>query len=65
MNVFMNCPIQADGTYSIEEPTTKAGDYIDFQADMDVLAAMSNCPQERNKCNAFKLKPLRVIHYRP
>lgn len=65
MNVFMNCPIQADGTYTIEEPQSKAGDYIDFLADMDVLAALSNCPQERNPCNAFKLKPLRVIHYRP
>ena len=43
----------------------KAGDYIDFRADMDVLAAMSNCPQERNKCNAFELKLLRVMHDRP
>jgi len=65
MNVFMNCPIQADGTYTIEEPKSKAGDYIDFKADMDVLVALSNCPQERNPCNAFKLKPLRVIHYKP
>lgn len=65
MNVFMNCPIQADGTYTIEEPRSKAGDYIDFRAEMDVLAALSNCPQERNPCNAFRLKPLRVIHYRP
>lgn len=65
MNVFMNCPIQADGTFTIEEPRSKAGDYIDFKADMDVLAALSNCPQERNPCNAFRLKPLRVIHYRP
>jgi len=64
MNVFMNCPIQPDGTYTIEEPKSKAGDYVDFRADMDVLAVMSNCPQERNKCNAFELKPLRVIHYR-
>lgn len=65
MNVFMNIPIHADGSYSIELPTSKAGDYIDFTADMDVLVAMSNCPQERNKCNAFRLKPMRVIHYRP
>ncbi|MFB3073511.1 MAG: DUF1989 domain-containing protein [bacterium] len=65
MNVFMNCPIQPDGNYTIEEPKSKAGDYVDFRADMDVLVAMSNCPQERNACNAFKLKPLRVMHYRP
>lgn len=64
MNVFMNCPIQPDGSYSIELPQSKAGDYVDFTADMDVVVAMSNCPQERNKCNNFKVKPMRVIHYR-
>ena len=65
INVFMNCPIQPDGTYTIEEPTSRAGDYVDFTADIDVLVAMSNCPQERNKCNAFNPTPMRVIHYRP
>ncbi|MFQ5693716.1 MAG: DUF1989 domain-containing protein [Nitrospinota bacterium] len=65
MNVFMNCPIQPDGTYSIEPPKSKAGDYTDFRADMDVLVAVSNCPQERNPCNAFNLTPLRVVRYRP
>lgn len=65
VNVFMNCPIQPDGTFTIEEPTSKAGDYVDFTAEMDVLVAMSNCPQERNKCNAFNLTPMRLIHYRP
>ncbi len=65
MNVFMNCPIEPDGKWSIQEPKSKAGDHIDFQAEMDVLAALSNCPQEHNPCNAGDLKPLRVIHYRP
>ena len=65
MNVFMNCPSEPDGGFSIDLPKSKAGDYVDFTADMDVLAAMSNCPQERNKCNNFKAKPMRAIHYRP
>lgn len=65
MNVFMNCPIEPDGSYGIAEPTTKAGDYIDFTAEIDVLAAMSNCPQERNPCNGFNPTKMRVIHYRP
>jgi urea carboxylase-associated protein 1 len=65
MNVFMNCPVQPDGGYSIELPESKAGDYVDFTADIDVLVAMSNCPQERNKCNGFQPTPMRVIHYRP
>ena len=65
INVFMNCPIQPDGTFTIELPSSKAGDYVDFTAEMDVLVATSNCPQERNKCNNFNLTPMRAIHYRP
>ena len=63
MNVFMNCPIGADGSWSIQVPKSKAGDYIDFRAEMDVLAAFSNCPQINNACNAFRLKPLRAMVY--
>jgi urea carboxylase-associated protein 1 len=63
MNVFMNCPIGSDGNWSIQVPKSKAGDYIDFRAEMDVVAAFSNCPQVHNACNAFRLKPLRAVVY--
>ncbi len=61
----MNVPVREDGTTTIEEPVDKAGDYIDLRADMDVLAAMSNCPQVLNPCNSWKLKPLKVMLYEP
>lgn len=63
MNVFMNCPIGADGNWSIQAPKSRAGDHIDFRAEMDVIAAFSNCPQIYNACNAFRLKPLKAIVY--
>ena len=63
MNVFMNCPIGGDGNWSIQAPKSKAGDYIDFRAEMDVIAAFSNCPQVHNACNAFRLKPLKAVIY--
>jgi urea carboxylase-associated protein 1 len=63
MNVFMNCPIGNDGNWSIQVPKSKAGDYIDFRAEMEVIAAFSNCPQVHNACNAFRLKPLRAVIY--
>jgi urea carboxylase-associated protein 1 len=63
MNVFMNCPIGTDGNWSIQAPRSKAGDHIDFRAEMDVIAAFSNCPQIYNACNAFRLKPLKAIVY--
>lgn len=64
-SVFMNLTYQPDGSYAIAEPTTSPGDYLDIRADMDLVVAMSNCPQERNPCNAFKPTDLRVIVYRP
>ena len=63
MNVFMNCPIAPDGSWSIQAPRSTAGDYIDFRAEMDVLVAFSNCPQVHNACNAFRLKPLQAVVY--
>jgi uncharacterized protein len=63
MNVFMNCPIGSDGNWSIQAPRSKPGDYIDFRAEMDVIAAFSNCPQVYNACNAFRLKPLKAVIY--
>jgi urea carboxylase-associated protein 1 len=63
MNVFMNCPIGPDGSWSIQAPRSKAGDHVDFRAEMDVLVAFSNCPQIYNACNAFRLKPLRALVY--
>jgi uncharacterized protein YcgI (DUF1989 family) len=51
LNVFMNCPVAADGTFSIVEGQSKAGDHIDFRAERDVLVAVSNCPQDLNATN--------------
>jgi uncharacterized protein YcgI (DUF1989 family) len=64
MNVFMNCPIGDKGTFGIEKPVVKAGEYIEFKAEMDLLAIFSNCPQTRNPCNNFKIKPLQAVVYR-
>jgi len=62
-NVFMNVPVQPDGRMAIVEPTSKAGDTIELRAEMDLIVAISNCPQERNPCNAFKPTSLRVTVY--
>jgi urea carboxylase-associated protein 1 len=63
-NIFMNVPI-GDGKIGIEEPLSKAGDLVDLRAETDLLVAISNCPQERNPCNAYKPTRLRVLVYGP
>ncbi len=60
---FMRVVVEPDGTMEIKEPTSQAGDYYDLRAEMDLLVAVSNCPQERNPCNAFKPTPMGVIIY--
>ncbi|NLB52812.1 MAG: urea carboxylase-associated family protein [Syntrophomonadaceae bacterium] len=64
-NIFMNCPVSLDGSISIQEPISKPGDFIELQAEMDCLIAISNCPQERNPCNAFNPTALAVLVYDP
>lgn len=63
-NLFMNCPVQADGSWTIAAPLSKAGDYVDLRAEMDLLVVLSNCPQDLNPCNAGALKPLEVVVWR-
>ncbi len=64
-NPFMRVAVEPDGTFAILEPTTQPGDFYDLRAEMDLVVAVSNCPQERNLCNGFKPTPLGIIIYEP
>ncbi|KAF9888650.1 hypothetical protein FE257_008408 [Aspergillus nanangensis] len=46
LNLFMNVPIAADGGLSITEPVSSAGQFVLLRAEMDVVVAMSACPQD-------------------
>jgi len=59
-NVFMNVELRPDGSFAILPPTAKKGDHIDLRAEMDVLAAVSACPADRNATNDGRAKPLGV-----
>ncbi len=65
LNLFMNCPVEASGAWSIATPVSKAGDYVDLRAEMDCLVALSNCPQDLNPCNGGELKPLQFTVFEP
>jgi uncharacterized protein YcgI (DUF1989 family) len=62
---FMRVEVEPDGAMEIREPTSQPGDYYDLRAEMDLLVAVSNCPQERNPCNAFHPSPTGVVIYQP
>jgi len=59
-NVFMNVEVRPDGSFTILPPSAKKGDYIDLRAEMDVLAAVSACPADRNATNDGRAKPLGI-----
>jgi urea carboxylase-associated protein 1 len=65
LNLFMNVPVGPDGAMAIAEGRSRPGDYVDLRAEMDVLVAISNCPQIYNPCNGFRPTPIRLVTYEP
>jgi hypothetical protein len=64
-NVFMNVQYDAaTGMFVIKEPVSRPGDYIELHAEMDLLGALSACPDDVcSQCNGkapHPAKPLRV-----
>lgn len=62
-NIFMNVPIGPTGAIEVAAPVSKPGDFIDLRAEMDLVVAISNCPQERNICNGFEATRLGLVIY--
>ncbi|MBI2873781.1 MAG: DUF1989 domain-containing protein [Firmicutes bacterium] len=62
---FMDMGYETDGGHSIRPPSSKPGDHIDIRAEIDLIVAISNCPQERNCCNNWYCTYLRFIVYDP
>ena len=44
LNVFQVTGLTADGQYFVKPSPARAGDFIEFFAEIDVLAAISVCP---------------------
>lgn len=57
-NIFMNVQFASDGKLSVDPPLSKAGDYVLFQAEMDLIVALTACSAEDSNNGSFK-----PIHY--
>ncbi len=62
-NVFMCTEVGDSSQLIIHEPLSRAGDYIDLRAEMDLLVGISACAAEEGPCNAGRLKPLQAEIY--
>ncbi len=58
-NVWMQSWIDEDGSFNFARPLAETGDYIDFLAEMDLIAVLSVCPMEITPCNDYRAKALR------
>ena len=68
LNFFANVPVRQGNALSdlvFEDSLSRAGDYLDIRAEMDVICAISNCPQVNNPASGGTPTPIRVIVYRP
>ena len=65
ISLFMDVRHESDGTLRYIEPHTKPGDYVDLMAEMDIIVAISNCPQERNPANAYNPTSLMAVLFTP
>ena len=60
-NIFMNVLVSETGKLSVRPPLSKAGDYIDLRAEMDLIVGVSAC--SAGKCNNFRCTPVRIEIY--
>ena len=57
-NVFMNVAVGANGALSVEPPLSRAGDHVLFEAEQDLIVALTACSALQSNNYAFK-----PIHY--
>ena len=56
-NLFMNIPVQANGSLTFEPPVCKPGDYVLLRAELDCVVAFSACPQDMVPINGVACRP--------
>lgn len=53
-NIFMNVQFDPAGKISVLPPTSKAGDYVQFEAQIDLLVCLTACSAEDSNGGTFK-----------
>jgi uncharacterized protein YcgI (DUF1989 family) len=60
-NIFMNTVISGEGAIAVKTPLSRAGDYIELQARMDLIIAVTACAAGR--CNNFRCTSVDIEVY--
>lgn len=62
-NCFMNVVIKLSGEFTVEPPQSKAGDFITFRAEMDLIVGLTACSALQS--NNYSFKPIGFSVDRP
>jgi uncharacterized protein len=60
-NIFMSIEIDREGEIKIQPPMSKAGDYVELKAEMDMIVGVTAC--SAGTCNNFEWTPIEVEIY--
>jgi uncharacterized protein YcgI (DUF1989 family) len=61
-NVFMNVDVLQSGELRIGPPLSKAGEFVDLRAEMDLIVGVTACSAE--KSNNYSFKPIDLVVHR-
>lgn len=68
LNFFSHLPVRQGNSLAdlvFEESRSTPGDYVDLRAEINVITAISNCPQIQNPASGGKPTPIRVVIWVP
>ena len=57
LNLFMNIPIDGEGSITFDAPVSTPGSYVSLRAEMDLVVAFSACPQDLVPVNGTDCVP--------
>jgi uncharacterized protein YcgI (DUF1989 family) len=60
INLFMNTPVRADATIEWLPAETNAGDHVVLRAELDIVVAVSACPQDIVAINKRRPSPIEI-----
>ncbi|UOX68125.1 urea carboxylase-associated family protein [Enterocloster bolteae] len=61
VNLFMHTKISTNGSISVEEPVSKAGDKIVLKALIDITLGVAACSVSESKCNRGTCSPVKIV----
>lgn len=53
-NIFMNVAVSEDGKVKVNPPLSRAGDFIELQAEMNMIVGLTSCSAENSNNGRFK-----------